>query len=127
MCLPPVFVVEAKGVGHASMTSPSTAQTLAGVDLRIRLSFLVLVQIRPQLLQVESDHELVEGGVVRIDNFAHGLEERLTLRLQLPIQVVGKLMTKQLVDGTTLGAEFLHRLVSPSIAVARAVGVDWKL
>ena len=137
MCLPPVFVVDAKGVGHASMTSPSAARTLAGVDLRIRLSFLVLVQIRPQLIQVEGDlvpdavrprgHELVVGSVVRIDIFAHGLKEHLTLRLQLPIQVVGELVTKQLVDGAALGAEFLHRLASPSIAETCAVGVDRKL
>ena len=137
MCLPPVFVVEAKGVGHASMTSPSTARTLAGVDLRIRLSFLMLVQICLQLLQVEGDfipdavrprgHELVEGGVVRVDDFSHGLEEWLGLCLQLPIQVVGELVTKQLVDGAALGAEFLHRLASPSIAETCAVGVDRKL
>lgn len=136
MRLSPVVVVEAEWVGLATVTSSSSARGGTSISLRIWIRAIVLVQIRLHLVQIESDliadairprgHEVVEGCVVGLDDFVHGLEKRLTLCLQLLVHVADDFMAQQLIDGAAIGAELLHDLASSAVAVPRAMGMNWQ-
>src|SRR4051812_18929833 len=85
MCLPPVFVVEAKGAGRGRATTRPSVARRGPVNLGVRIRRLHLVEIRPDLLEVEGNfvsdpirprrHEAVEGRVVGLDHLAHQLEK----------------------------------------------------
>lgn len=134
MCLPPVFVVEAKGAGRGSaMTQPSVARSRGGVELGVVLRGLHLVQVGFDLLEVNGElvpeaisprrHQAVERRIVPLHHLTHRFEERLTMRSKFVVQVVGEFMSKEFIDGAALVAQPVHRLTSPLVAETRRVAV----
>ena len=104
MCLPPVFVVEAKGAGRGRATTWPSVARRGPVNLGVRIRRFHLVEIRPDLLEVEGDfvadgvsscrHEAVERRIVGFQHLAHALEERSALRLELLVQISVVFMAK---------------------------------